>query len=50
MKALTFKVNSYLAVLVVTIFGVGASMLIVHIANTAEDLQGGYVVLEGSHL
>jgi hypothetical protein len=32
---LVYRVNSYLAVLIVTIFGAGASLIIIHIANAA---------------
>lgn len=38
---LTRKINSYVAVLVLTIFGSAATLLIVHIANTST-----YTVLQ----
>ncbi|MGH7175000.1 MAG: hypothetical protein ACREGR_01405 [Minisyncoccia bacterium] len=33
---LTYRVNAYFAVLILTIFGAGASLVIIHVANAAN--------------
>lgn len=35
---LTFKLNTYFATLIVTIFGAGAALLIIHVANSSALL------------
>ena len=50
------KVNSYLAALIITVFGSAAALLIVHIANrnaatiTQGDQEGNYAALQRSIL
>lgn len=34
--ALTYRINSYFAILLVTIAGSGAAMLIIHVASASE--------------
>ena len=38
MSLATHRVNTYFAVLMVTVIGAGASLLIIHIANASERL------------
>lgn len=35
---MTYTINSYFAVLIITIFGAGAALLIIHVANS-DTLQ-----------
>lgn len=37
MKTLTFRVNAYFAILLVTIVGAGASMLIIRVADSVDS-------------
>lgn len=37
MSTLTRRINTYFAVLILTIFGSGASLIIIHIANANVD-------------
>jgi hypothetical protein len=38
MSSLTSRINSYFAILLVTLAGAGASLIIMHVANTADTL------------
>jgi homoserine kinase len=44
MSLATIKVSTYIGALAVTIVGAGASLIILHVANTAPNFVGhGYV-------
>ncbi|HVW82896.1 MAG TPA: hypothetical protein VHC68_03065 [Candidatus Paceibacterota bacterium] len=40
---LAYRVNAYLAALVITVFGAGASLLIIHIAGTASAAAAAFI-------
>jgi hypothetical protein len=37
MSSLTFKINTYFALLTITVIGAGASLIIMHIANISAS-------------
>jgi len=51
MNLLTFKLNTYIATLLVTIFGGFASLLIIHIAQSSERLaENGQLLYTGGEI